>query len=238
MEVQVFIPCFIEQFYPQTARNTIRVLEKAGMRIVQRRAPACCGQPFFNAGVPHASLVHAKTFLNSYRSDIPVVIPSASCAAFIRNEYQKLSTDKTFLSDCAALAAQTFELSDFLVNRLGITRLGASFFHTVTVHDSCAAVHAYGLTDEPRQLLAEIEGLQLIEMEGAGDCCGFGGTFSVTHRNISEALVNQKAEFVLATGAEYVVSTEASCLMNIGGYLKRQQLKPQAIHLADVLAAS
>jgi L-lactate dehydrogenase complex protein LldE len=169
---------------------------------------------------------------------MPVVAPSGSCTSFVIHHYHKLLTEKPdLLAKHAQMKSSVFELTDFLVNVLKIEKLGAKFPHKVTFHDSCSALREYGIKDEPRMLLSHVEGLELIEMEEADTCCGFGGTFAVKNSAISVAMAEKKVQNAIATGAEYIVSTEASCLMNINGYCAKNKLSVKGIHLADILAS-
>lgn len=238
MEVDVFIPCFIDQFYPDTARNIIKVLEEAGCKVFYNPEQTCCGQPSFNSGYWNETRILAKKFLRDFNSDRPVVSPSASCTGFIRNYYRKLfADDPENMIELEKLISRIFEFTDFLVNRINKTDFNAGFYHKVTFHDSCSGLREYGIKDEPRILLGNVKGLQLLEMENTQVCCGFGGTFSAKFHHISTAMTVQKVENALKTGAEYIVSTEASCLMNIEAYIRKQKLPIKAIHLADILAA-
>ncbi|MDD3078540.1 MAG: (Fe-S)-binding protein [Paludibacter sp.] len=237
MEVQLFIPCYIDQLYPKTAFNVIKILEKAGCKVHYNSNQTCCGQPAFNSGYWNETATLARKFLNDFQAGIPVVSPSGSCSGFIINHYHKvLKNDPDYLQKHSEIKTNIFELSDFLVNKLGITDLGACFPHKVTFHDSCSALREYGIKDEPRELLKHVSGLKLIEMNESDTCCGFGGTFAVKNTAISTALAEKKVRNAIATEAEYIVSTEASCLMNINGYIQKNKLPIKGIHLADILA--
>ncbi len=237
MEVQLFIPCFIDQLYPETGFNTISVLEKAGCKVHYNPEQTCCGQPAFNSGYWKEAETLATKFMTDFRSDMPVVSPSGSCAGYILNHYHKLFAGKPeMLQKLDALKPQIFELTDFLVNELKVVDLGASFPHKVTFHDACSALREYGIKEEPRLLLSHVKGLELIEMNESDTCCGFGGTFAVKHTAVSSAMAEKKVINALATGAEYVVSTEASCLMNINGYCAKNKSAVKGIHIADILA--
>ncbi len=232
MTVDLFVPCFIDQMFPNTAWNTIYLLEKAGCKIHYNPEQTCCGQPLFNSGdIKHSGKL-AEKFVKDFPHDRPIISPSASCAAYIRNHYTNLIPKK----DADRLKRCTYELSDFLVNQLKVDDLQASFKHKVTYHDACSALREYGLKDEPRRLLRNVKGLELIEMPKKDECCGFGGTFMVKYAPVSTAMTEQKVLHTLATGAEYIVSTEASCLLNIQSYINAQKLAIKTIHLADLLA--
>jgi len=237
MNVEAFIPCFIDQFYPETAENFIRVLEKAGCSVTYNPEQTCCGQPAFNSGYWNETRTVALKFLDIFSKADNVVSPSASCTGFVRNNYSKIFKEDGFnLEKSNQLSKRLFEFTDFLVNHLKITEFGAEFNHKVTFHDSCAGLREYGIKDEPRILLKNVKGLELIEMENTNTCCGFGGTFAAKFHSISTAMTEQKIENALKTGAEYIVSTESSCLMNIESYIRKNRLPIKTIHIADILA--
>ena len=237
MDIQLFIPCFIDQLYPQTAFNTIQILEKAGCKVHYNPKQTCCGQPAFNSGYRKEAAKLAQKFLVDFNADLPVVSPSGSCTGYIKRHYQNILKDKPkLLQQFEQMKDLIYELSDFLVNILHVEQLGASFPHRVCYHDSCAALREYGIKDEPRRLLAQVKGLELIEMKESEACCGFGGTFAVKNSAISTAMADKKVQNAIATGAEFIVSTEASCLMNINAYCAKQKIPIKGIHLVDVLA--
>jgi L-lactate dehydrogenase complex protein LldE len=238
MNVQLFIPCFMDQLYPETAFNTIRVLEKAGCSVRYNENQTCCGQPAYNAGYRDEAKAVCAKFMKDFTGNDPVVTPSASCAGFVRNYYPGLFDNSSFQQQARNMRQQVFELSDFLVNVLGITKLGARFQAKATYHDSCAALREVGLKKEPRALLAEVEGLELVEMADVETCCGFGGTFAVKFEPISVAMGDQKASNAAQTGATHLISTDMSCLMHIDGVIRHKGLDLKVMHLADVLAQS
>ncbi len=238
MKIQLFVPCFIDQFYPQTAFNCIKILEKAGCEVLYNPEQTCCGQPSFNSGYWKETKSLAKKFIKDFEGDELIVAPSASCTGFVKNYYEKLFDDDRQLKEASeGLKKRVFELSDFLVNHLKITDFGGEFNHIITFHDSCAGLREYGIKDEPRALLQNIKGLKLQEMENTTTCCGFGGTFSAKFHSISTSMTAQKVEHAMETGAEYIISTEGSCLMNIESYVRKQKLSIKTAHLADVVAS-
>jgi L-lactate dehydrogenase complex protein LldE len=237
MDVQLFIPCFMDQLYPETAFNTVKVLEKAGCRVRYNENQTCCGQPAFNAGFRSEAQAVCSKFLKDFTGDEIIVTPSASCAGFIRNYYTLLFEKSAKLTELKQVTNRVFELSDFLVNKLGITSLGASFHGKATYHDSCAALRENGLKQEPRKLLQEVEGLELVELKDVETCCGFGGTFAVKFEPISVAMGDQKSRNAEETGADYLISTDMSCLMHIQGVMGNKGIGLKCLHLADVLAA-
>ncbi|MBP8849162.1 MAG: (Fe-S)-binding protein [Breznakibacter sp.] len=237
MKVDLFIPCFIDQLYPKTAWNVVKILESLDLSVNYNPEQTCCGQPSFNSGYWKDARKLAEKFIKDFPNDNPIVSPSASCAGYIKNSYSKLfEDDLKMLNECERLTNNVFELTDFLVNKLGKSNFGASFPHKVTYHDSCSALRDYKIKEEPRKLLDNVKGLELIEMADTDVCCGFGGTFMVKYVPISTAMVSQKVENALKTGAEYIVSADASCLLNYQSYIDKQNLPIKTIHLADVIS--
>jgi L-lactate dehydrogenase complex protein LldE len=237
MNVQIFVPCFIDQLYPQVAFNMVKVLEKAGCKVRYNDNQTCCGQPAFNAGFWGEAKEVCSKFLKDFESADYIVAPSASCIGFVRNYYEKLFENTSQHSRAKKIGNRAFELSDFLVNVLQVDDLGASFHGKATYHDSCAALRECKLKQEPRQLLSKVKGLELVEMNDVETCCGFGGTFAVKFEPISIAMGDQKITNAAATGAEYLISTDMSCLMHIDGCNKHKNAGLQVLHLADVLAS-
>ena len=237
MKVQLFIPCFIDQLYPQVAFNTVKILEKAGCTVAYNTQQTCCGQPAFNAGFWGESKDVCTKFVQDFDGVDYIVSPSASCAGFIRNNYGKLFENNAFQSPAKKVSSQIFELSEFLVEILGITDLGASFNGKVTFHDSCAGLRECNIKTEPRALLSQVNGLELVEMNDTETCCGFGGSFAVKYDTISVAMADQKIDNAIATDAEYIISTDMSCLMHIDGRINHNGQLIKIIHLADILAS-
>ena len=239
MDVELFIPCFIDQLYPNTAWNCIKLLEKAGCKVHYNPKQTCCGQPSFNSGYWDTTRKMAKKFINYFDKEMPIVSPSGSCTGFVRNHYPKLFEEKEqeFQNEAKHITSHIFEITDFLVNQLKFTDFGATFNHTVTYHDSCSALREYGIKEEPRLLLSNVKGVKLVEMEESETCCGFGGTFSAKFDGIASAMTEQKVEHALNTKAEYIISTESSCLMNIEGYINKNNKPIKIIHIVDILAS-
>jgi L-lactate dehydrogenase complex protein LldE len=237
MNVHVFIPCFIDQLYPTAGFNTIKVLERAGCNVIYNPEQTCCGQPAFNAGYWGESREVCNKFLKDFESAEYVVIPSASCTGFVNNYYSKIYGNTSNQNATKDIEGKVFELSDFLVNVLKKIDLGASLQGTATYHDSCAALRECKIKDEPRILLNHVKGLNLVELKDNETCCGFGGTFAVKFEGISTAMGEQKAQHVVDTKAEYLISTDLSCLMHINGVMEKQLLPITSLHLADVLAS-
>jgi len=237
MNVHVFIPCFIDQLYPSAGFNTIKVLERAGCNVIYNPDQTCCGQPAFNAGYWGEAREVCNKFIKDFEHAEYVVVPSASCTGFVNNYYSKIYDNTSNHNATKGIDGKVFELSDFLVNVLKKTDLGASLQGTATYHDSCAALRECKIKDEPRILLSQVKGLKLVELMENDTCCGFGGTFAVKFEGISTAMGEQKAQHVVDTKAEYLISTDLSCLMHINGVMEKQNLPIKSLHLADVLAS-
>ncbi len=238
MNIQLFVPCFVDQLYPQSAFNMVTILKKAGCTVSYNPAQTCCGQPAFNAGFWDESRAVCSKFLRDFSGADYIVAPSASCVGFVRNYYGKLFEESEHKAEAKAVSENIFEFSEFLVNKLGQTRFGARLAGKATYHDSCAGLRECRIKTEPRKLLQNVEGLELVEMEDVETCCGFGGTFSVKFDSISVAMAEQKVEHALSTGARYLISTDLSCLMHLQGYIDNKGYDLHTMHIADVLVAS
>lgn len=236
MEVDIFIPCFIDQVYPETGFNMVKILEKLGVKVHYNSNQTCCGQIAFNSGYWDNAKELGVKFIKDFSNKRPVVGPSASCIGYVKNYYEKLFYNSPWHLEYKELKSNIYEITDFLVNVLKVEDVGAKLEAKVTYHDSCAALREYRLNNEPRKLLAQVEGLELIEMKDREVCCGFGGTFAVKHEAISSAMAEQKVQNALETGAEYIVSTDASCLMQLDGYIEKNNLNIKTRHIVDLLA--
>ncbi|MBO9633228.1 MAG: (Fe-S)-binding protein [Chitinophagaceae bacterium] len=237
MKVQLFIPCFIDQLYPQTAFNMLKVLQKAGCTVEYNSNQTCCGQPAFNAGFWEDAKEVCTKFLKDFDGADYVVAPSASCTGFVRNYYPKLFDNSSHHNDVKDLKERTFELSEFLVNVLKIDNFGAKLDLKATYHDSCAGLRECKIKEEPRKLLSNVKGLELVEMKDVETCCGFGGTFAVKFEPISIGMADQKVSNARESGAQCIISTDHSCLMHLDGYIRHKGLPMKTMHIADVLAS-
>ncbi len=235
MNVELFIPCFVDQLYAETAQNTVKLLEKAGCKVIYNPEQTCCGQPAYNAGFWDEAKEVGSKFLNDFSEQNYIVSPSASCAGMVKNAYNNLFFNTAIHNKCRTIQSHIFELSDFLVNIAKRDYFGAELEAKVVYHDSCSALRECKIKEEPRLLLAKVHGLELVEMKDNETCCGFGGTFSVKFPDISSAMAEQKVQNALDTGAEYIVSTDASCLLQLQAYIDAHQLPIKTMHLADVL---
>jgi L-lactate dehydrogenase complex protein LldE len=237
MNVQLFVPCFVDQLYPQTAFNMIKVLEKLGCTVSYNTNQTCCGQPAFNAGFQSECKEVASKFLKDFDGTDYVVAPSASCAGFVRNYYAKMFDNSSVHNAVKDLQKRMYEFSEFVTEVLKADHVkGASLHGKATYHDSCAALRECRIKEAPRRLLQNVEGLELVEMNDVETCCGFGGTFAVKFEPISIAMADQKVNNALATGAQYIISTDLSCLMHLEGYIKQKGYNLRTLHIADVLA--
>jgi L-lactate dehydrogenase complex protein LldE len=237
VRVQLFIPCFVDQLYAETAFNMVKVLEKATCEVYYNTNQTCCGQPAFNAGFWDEARDVASKFIKDFDTTDYIVAPSASCVGFVKNYYGKLFENSASHNKVKELGSRIYEFSAFLTDVLKITNYGAMLNAKATYHDSCAALRECKIKEGPRKLLKNVKGLELIEMNDNETCCGFGGTFAVKFEAISIAMADQKVNNALATGAEYIISTDTSCLLHIDGYIKGKNLPIKCMHLADVLAS-
>ncbi len=237
MKVHLFIPCFVDQLYPSVGFNMVKVLEKAGCEVLYNSKQTCCGQPAFNAGFWGESKEVCTKFLEDFEGAEYIVAPSASCVGFVRNMYAKLFDNSAHLQLAKKTSERIYEISEFLVNILQVTELGAKFDGKATYHDSCAGLRECHFKAEPRALLSNVEGLELVELNDSETCCGFGGTFAVKFEPISIAMGEQKITHALETKADYLISSDMSCLMHIDGCLKNHGASMKVMHLVDVLAS-
>src|SRR3954470_6333697 len=228
--ITLFIPCFVDQLCPQVGVDMVRVLRRIGCEVSFSSEQTCCGQPAFNTGYWDDARVVAKRFLRVFDNAEVVVAPSGSCTAMVRKFYPELLGEGVNI-------AKFYEFSEFLTDVAKVEDVGAAFPHRVTFHDSCHALRELGMKDGPRNLLKSVRGLELVEMNHADDCCGFGGTFSVKFGMISAAMGDTKTENASATAAEFVTSVDPSCLMHLDGVLRKKKSPLQAIHLACILAS-
>ena len=238
MKINLLIPCFVDQLFPSVGISVVRIFEKLGHTVDFKESVACCGQPAFNAGYWKEARGIAGRVLQSLAGSDPVVVPSGSCAAMVKNFYPALFRETPQAELAVQLSQRVFEFSSFLVDQLRITELGSRFPARVTFHDGCHGLRELHVKRQPRQLLERVQDLTLLEMEDQTSCCGFGGTFAVKFPMISTAMGETKSASALETGAEYLVSNDSSCLMHLQGLLSRQNQKLKTIHLAEVLASS
>jgi L-lactate dehydrogenase complex protein LldE len=238
MKVTLFVPCFMNVMYPRVAVSIVTVLERLGHTVDYHEDLFCCGQPAFNGGYWDEARQVAGPVVKTLAADDAdaIVIGSGSCGAMLKVFYRDLFAGTPQAEDAVAVGERTWEFSDFLVTKLGVTDVGARFPAKVTLHDGCHGLRELKVKQQPRRLLEHVEGLELIEMRDAETCCGFGGTFSAKFPAISTAMGEVKCAAAAETEAEYIVSNDSSCLMQIQGLLDRQKKPIKTMHLAEVLA--
>jgi L-lactate dehydrogenase complex protein LldE len=237
LNIQLFIPCFVDQLYPETAFNMIRVLGKAGCSVTYNTEQTCCGQPAFNAGFREDAKPVCIKFLKDFSGSDYIVAPSASCTGFVRNYYPDLFVDSSYKKEVTGIGKRIYEFSDFLVNILHMEKFEARLSGKATYHDSCAALRECKIKTEPRKLLSQVKDLELIEMADVETCCGFGGSFAVKFESISLAMADQKVTHAVNSGADYIISTDLSCLMHLDGYIRHKKIPIKTMHIADVLSS-
>jgi L-lactate dehydrogenase complex protein LldE len=237
--VTLFIPCLMDVFFPQAARDLVTLLKKLGFQVRYPQAQTCCGQPAFNQGFIRQAKTLAERFLTIFESAEVIVCPSGSCTAMVRKHYPELfSQEPEWLTKAQRTAQKIFEVSEFLVDFDPQETLKASFPFTVTYHDACHSNRVLGISEQPRRLLARIKGLTLVEMESSEVCCGFGGLFSQKYSRISQAIGMEKLKAIRNTGAQWVVSNDPGCLMHIQRRLREQKLSVGVKHLVEILASN
>ena len=230
MRVALFATCLTDTFFPSTGRSVVRLLERLGCSVEFPMAQTCCGQMHFNTGYADEAAELATNYGRVFAGFDAVVAPSGSCAAMIRDVYPKLPAK--------ADAPPTYELSEFIVDVLGTTDVGAYFPHRVTYHPTCHSLRVLGVGERPTKLLGAVRGLTLLELPEARSCCGFGGTFAVKNAETSTAMLGDKMRAVTTTGADVLTAGDNSCLMHIGGGLSRLKAGVHPVHLADILAST
>ena len=246
MKVALFVTCVNDMLYPQVGRATVEVLERLGHTVVFPARQTCCGQMHTNTGYWQEALPVVANHVDTFEAALAdgaeaIVTPSGSCAASVRHQHDKVAAhagDDGLAARAAAVAARTFELSQFLVDELGVTDVGATFPHRVTYHPTCHSVRMLGLTDQPLRLLREVRGIDLVELPAHEQCCGFGGTFALKNSDTSTAMLADKMASVRSTRAEVLTAGDSSCLMHIGGGLSRLRTGVKVMHLAEILAAT
>ena len=238
MKVDLFIPCFVDQLFPETGFNMIKVLEKFNCEVNYNPQQTCCGQPAFNSGYWDEARSIGKKFLKDFsENDHYIVAQSGSCTGYVRNYYQKLFENSAEHNSVKKVKVHLFEFTEFLVNVLHVTDVGAVLYSKATYHDGCGTLRECNVKTQPRQLLEHVKGLELTEMKECETCCGFGGTFAVKYEPISTGMAYTKVKSAIETGADCIISTDLSCLMHIDTYIHKQGLNMKTMHIADVLAS-
>jgi L-lactate dehydrogenase complex protein LldE len=242
VRIALFITCVTDTLFPEAGQATVRVLERLGHTVVFPEEQTCCGQIHGNSGYEDEALALVRRFVRVFGAEAcdAVVAPSGSCVAMVRHHYRRLaekSGEDALVDAVSGLVPRVFELSEFLVGELGVEDLGASYPHRVTYHPSCHGLRMLRVGDAPLRLLANVRGIDLVELGEAESCCGFGGTFAVKNADTSAAMLTDKLRAILDTGAEVCTALDCSCLLHIGGGLSRQRAGVRTVHLAEILAS-
>lgn len=241
MKIGLFVTCVNDTLFPETGKAVIALLERLGHEVVFPEAQTCCGQMHLNTGYPEQALPMVESFTRAFSGYEAVVAPSGSCAAMVRDWHAKLAARQGrpgLARRAGELAPRVYELSELLVDVLGVTDVGASFPHRVTYHPTCHSLRMLKIGDRPLRLLREVRGIDLVDLPDAAECCGFGGTFALKNSDVSAAMCADKVASVKATGAEVLCAADNSCLMHIGGSLSRQRSGVRVMHLAEILAST
>jgi L-lactate dehydrogenase complex protein LldE len=241
MRVALQVTCINDALFPETGKAMVTLLRRLGVDVEFPSAQTCCGQPMVNTGYLDEAVPALRSYVEAFTGYDAIVTPSGSCAGAARHQHQivaRRSGDAALAAAVEETSPRVFELSEFLVDQLGVTDVGASYPHTVTYHPTCHSLRMLGVGDRPRMLLEQVRGLSLVDLPAADECCGFGGTFAMKNADTSIAMGADKARHVRDTEAEVLVAGDNSCLMHIGGLLSRQRSGVRTMHLAEVLAAT
>jgi L-lactate dehydrogenase complex protein LldE len=239
LRVSLFITCYNDTLFPDTGKAVVRVLERLGHTVDFPAGQTCCGQMHWNTGYQDEAMPLLRRFVDQFKSSEAVVCPSTSCVAMMRDHYPLMAErlkDEKLKAEVAALLPKVWEFSEFLTQKLGLEDVGAYYPHRVTYHASCHGLRSLHLGDGPMRLLRAVRGIDLVEIKNLEQCCGFGGTFAIKNAEVSSAMLADKVECVLETGAEAVTGCDNSCLMHIGGSLHRLKTGVKPVHLAEILA--
>lgn len=234
--VTLFVQCLVDAMYPQVGQSLVQLFEKLDIPVNVPLDQTCCGQPAFNTGYRNGAKTAAKHFIDVFEDSGPIVCPSGSCVDMVRHQYPALFTEgSAWHKRAEKIGTRVFELTEYLVDILGITDVGARFNKRVTYHDSCHLLRNLGVAAQPRKLIRRIRDVQFVEMETPDKCCGFGGTFAVKYADISSAILEEKVDHIIAANVDVVVGCDISCLMNIQGMLNRRDASVQTMHIARLL---
>ena len=237
----MFVTCLVDTLFPDVGRSTVAVLERVGCEVVFPENQTCCGQAHINTGYHRDAVSLVQHFVTTFEPFDAIVAPSGSCTGAVRHQHAMIARkagNHALAERARAVASRVFELSEFLVDQLGVTDVGAAYPHTVTYHPTCHSLRTLGVGDKPLALLRNVRGLSLVGLPDDDQCCGFGGTFAVKNADTSTAMLADKMSHVLSTGAEVCSASDSSCLMHIGGGLSRLRTGVRTVHLAEILAAT
>ncbi|MEN3334133.1 MAG: L-lactate dehydrogenase complex protein LldE [Blastocatellia bacterium] len=236
MKVSLFITCLVDQLFPQVGVSMVEVLRRLGIELDFPEAQTCCGQPAFNSGYHAQARELAERFINVFDESQYIVTPSGSCASMVKVFYADLFEDAAQRERARRLAARTYEFSEFLVNVLKVEDVGAQFRGRVALHQSCHLLRELNVRTEPRKLLSAVRGIEMVELERADACCGFGGLFAIKYAQISGGILQEKIDCIERSGADVIVASDMGCLMHISGGLSRQRIPVRTLHIAELLA--
>jgi L-lactate dehydrogenase complex protein LldE len=241
MLISLFVACYNDALFPETGKAVVTVLERLGHTVEFRAEQTCCGQMHFNSGYHPDAEKLMRHFVETFRGAEIISVPSSSCVAMIRDHYPKMaaaSNSADLVRQVDELLPRVFEFTELLIDKLGVTDVGAFFPHTVTLHAPCHSLRSLHIGDRPQRLLQNVRGVKLAPLANFDQCCGFGGTFAVKNADVSAAMLSDKVRCILDTGSEICAATDNSCLLHIGGALSRQQTGVRCMHLAEILAST
>ena len=236
MLISLFIACYNDTLFPETGKAVVKVLERLGHTVEFREAQTCCGQMHYNTGYHPDALGLMRQFIEVFRNAEVICVPSSSCVSMMREHYPKMAKQAGLEKEVADLLPRIYEFTELLIDKLGVTDVGATYSHTVTLHTSCHSLRSLKIGDRPQRLLKAVRGLELMELQQSDQCCGFGGTFAIKNAGVSTAMLSEKMRCILDTGAEVCTAGDNSCLMHIGGGLTRQKGITRTVHIAEILA--
>ena len=236
MLISLFIACYNDTLFPETGKAVVRVLERLGHTVEFRAAQTCCGQMHYNTGYHPEAVSIMRHFLEVFQGAEVICVPSASCVAMMRDHYPKMAPEAGLINEVNQILPKIFEFTELLTDKLGVTDVGATYPHTVTMHTSCHSLRSLHIGDKPARLLQAVRGLTLIDLPNSDQCCGFGGTFAIKNAEVSAAMLDEKMQAIAATNAEICTAGDNSCLMHIGGGLSRQKAGTRCVHIAEILA--
>nr|WP_243757483.1 (Fe-S)-binding protein [Allobranchiibius sp. GilTou38] len=237
----MFATCLVDGLFPEVGKATVTVLRRLGHEVVFPMEQTCCGQMHVNTGYPREALPLVRRYAGTFEPYDAIVTPSGSCAGAIRHQHAQVARqfgDDALVERVEAVAARSYELSELLVDVLGVTDVGASYPHRVTYHPTCHSLRILRVGDRPLRLLRAVDGIDLVELPQAQTCCGFGGTFALKNSETSTAMLADKMRAIQSTGAQMCAATDASCLMHIGGGMSRLDVGTETVHLAQILAST
>jgi L-lactate dehydrogenase complex protein LldE len=241
MLISLFVACYNDALFPETGKAVVTVLERLGHTVEFRASQTCCGQMHFNSGYHDDALKIMRHFLEVFEGAEVICVPSSSCVAMIRDHFPKMageSRDPVLIRRVDKVVPCVFEFSELLVDRLGVSDVGAFFPHAVTLHTPCHSLRSLHIGDKPQRLLQNVQGLSLSNLANSDECCGFGGTFAVKNADVSAAMLSDKVRCIVNTGATICAATDNSCLLHISGMLSRQQTGVRCMHIAEILAST